>query len=367
MVVGGDFFDFVPMDTAIGIAAGDVCGKGISAALLMVMVRTLLRHVAIETDEPAPVLALLNRALCRDLPASLFVTLTLAVADPERPGHLRISSAGHPRPLHVPAHAGAVPLAAGALPLGVLEDAVFGAVELAHGDALVLYRRRHRDSGGGRDPPRVEGLLRSMEELRDGGAGAFLHALVEDFERRAAGRMRDDVAIAVLPPGPRVGLMRMSAAGGPGSGAILGAVTAPAVAETLDITSEATQLARARAWIASTLERHHVPRDHRVALVTAAGELCANAMKHAYAGAPGQPIHLTVRVAGDRSVVEVEDFGYPFDPARYAEPDLDSVPDLGLGIFIARRLTDECSFDTGRARGTRWTLVKYLQRQTLPG
>ena len=81
-----------------------------------------------------------------------------------------------------------------------------------------------------------------------------------------------------------------------GPGAILAAVTTPGVAETLDITSEATELARARAWIASALERHDVPREHRVALVTAAGELCANAIKHAYAGAPGHPIHLTVRV-----------------------------------------------------------------------
>jgi anti-sigma regulatory factor (Ser/Thr protein kinase) len=156
-------------------------------------------------------------------------------------------------------------------------------------------------------------------------------------------------------------------AGHPGPGAILGAVTTPAGAESLDITSEATQLARARAWIASTLERHQVPREDRVALVTAAGELCANAIKHAYAGAPGHRIHLTVRVATDRSVVEVEDFGRPFDPSRYVEPDLDSAPERGLGLFIVRRLTDECSFDTERTRGTRWTLVKYLQRKALPG
>ncbi|HXL46523.1 MAG TPA: response regulator, partial [Candidatus Binatia bacterium] len=42
-MVGGDFFDIFPMGERIGVAVGDVSGKGIPAALLMVMVRTLLR------------------------------------------------------------------------------------------------------------------------------------------------------------------------------------------------------------------------------------------------------------------------------------------------------------------------------------
>jgi sigma-B regulation protein RsbU (phosphoserine phosphatase) len=201
MVVGGDFFDFVPMGASVGVAIGDVCGKGISAALLMVMVRTLLRHVAVEGDDPARVLTALNLALCRDLPASLFVTLTLATADPRRPGHLRVASAGHPPAVVLPAEATATLAAAGGLPLGVLEDATFETVDvdLGHGDALVLYTDGVIDTVADEgERPGVAGLVRSIEQLRDGDAGALLHALVDEVERRAAGRMRDDVAIVVL-------------------------------------------------------------------------------------------------------------------------------------------------------------------------
>ncbi len=50
-IVGGDFFDIFPMGERLGVVVGDVSGKGIPAALLMVMVRTLLREIA--RDLPA--------------------------------------------------------------------------------------------------------------------------------------------------------------------------------------------------------------------------------------------------------------------------------------------------------------------------
>ena len=97
-VVGGDFFDLVPMGDRIGVAVGDVSGKGIPAALLMVMTRTLLRAIARDLEEPGAVLSRLNRSLCLDMPPSMFVTLILAVLDPRDVGGLALSGAGHPDP-----------------------------------------------------------------------------------------------------------------------------------------------------------------------------------------------------------------------------------------------------------------------------
>ena len=114
---------------------------------------------------------------------------------------------------------------------------------------------------------------------------------------------------------------------------------------TLALTSDPEQLARMRAWLRRVL--------------TAVGELCTNAIKHAYGGGGGQPIHLTVTAFEDRLVVEVEDFGRPFDPARYVPPDLDARPEHGVGLFLARSLVDSLAPDVARPRGTRWVLVKY--------
>jgi anti-sigma regulatory factor (Ser/Thr protein kinase) len=125
------------------------------------------------------------------------------------------------------------------------------------------------------------------------------------------------------------------------------------------MSSEAQQLARLREWLRAELGRLGVDRKTGAALVLAVGELCANSIEHAYEGRGGQPIHVSIRGLEDRLEIEVEDFGRAFDASRYVEPDLDALPDHGLGVHLVRRISDAVSIDVRRERGTRWTLVKF--------
>jgi anti-sigma B factor antagonist len=125
------------------------------------------------------------------------------------------------------------------------------------------------------------------------------------------------------------------------------------------MSSEAEDLARLRAWLRGALGDLGVERAVQAELVLAVGELCANSIEHAYEGRAGQPIHVSVAGHADRLVIEVEDFGRAFDRSRYTEPDLDSLPDHGLGIHLVHRIADSVAIDVARAAGTRWTLVKY--------
>jgi sigma-B regulation protein RsbU (phosphoserine phosphatase) len=203
-VVGGDFFDIIPMGDRIGVAVGDVSGKGIPAALLMVMVRTLLREIARTLGEPAPVLAALNRSLCRDMPPSMFVTLVLAVLDEAAPGRVVLASGGHPDPLIVrAAGAGAVAGlgdAAGTV-LGVFDDSLFRhtTLELGRGDALVLLTdgilEAQEESG---QRPGVRAVLPLLERERDRPPPALARALCEDVLRRGGSRIQDDMTVFVL-------------------------------------------------------------------------------------------------------------------------------------------------------------------------
>ena len=127
----------------------------------------------------------------------------------------------------------------------------------------------------------------------------------------------------------------------------------------LVITSESAELARVRVWLRERLSEIGVPRHEQSGLQVAVGEVASNSIKHAYGGQAGQPIHIAVESRGDSVVIEIEDFGTPFDPARYRDPNLDEPNEGGMGLYIARRLADEFSFDLARERGTRWTLVKY--------
>ena len=119
------------------------------------------------------------------------------------------------------------------------------------------------------------------------------------------------------------------------------------------MSSEAPALARLREWLRAELAALGVERQTGAALVLAVGELCANSIEHAYEGRGGQPIDVSLQGFEDRLVIEVEDFGRPFDASSYVEPDLDTVPDHGLGLHLVHRIADSVSVDVRRERGTR--------------
>jgi serine phosphatase RsbU (regulator of sigma subunit) len=97
--VSGDLYDFFRLgDGRLAFFIGDVSGKGMPAALFMIAVRTLCRHLAATGDGPAITLRRLNDALADDNPSGMFVTLAHGVYAPAA-GEITLASAGHPMPL----------------------------------------------------------------------------------------------------------------------------------------------------------------------------------------------------------------------------------------------------------------------------
>ena len=97
--VGGDFYDFFPLASGrIGLAIGDVSGKGVSGALLMARLTSVLRAAAARSEHPASVLEELNELVFAENDEGMFVTANFAVLDPES-GRLEIANAGHLLPI----------------------------------------------------------------------------------------------------------------------------------------------------------------------------------------------------------------------------------------------------------------------------
>ena len=97
--VSGDLYDFLAVDGGrLAFFVGDVSGKGMPAALFMVAVRTLCRHLATAGEGPAQTLTKLNTSLSADNPSGMFVTLVHGIYDPAS-GQVTAASGGHPPPL----------------------------------------------------------------------------------------------------------------------------------------------------------------------------------------------------------------------------------------------------------------------------
>jgi phosphoserine phosphatase RsbU/P len=97
--VSGDLYDLLELsDGRLAFFLGDVSGKGMPAALYMVAVHTLGRHLAASGNLPSQTLARLNGALVADNPSGMFVTLAHGTCD-RSTGEVVLTSAGHPMPL----------------------------------------------------------------------------------------------------------------------------------------------------------------------------------------------------------------------------------------------------------------------------
>ena len=96
--VGGDFYDFFLIDDDhLGLVMADVSGKGVPAALFMVIAKTLIKNRAMMGGGPAEVLRYVNEQLCEGNEAELFVTVWLAIVELST-GRGLAANAGHEHP-----------------------------------------------------------------------------------------------------------------------------------------------------------------------------------------------------------------------------------------------------------------------------
>lgn len=98
--VGGDFYDFFLIDDDhLALVMADVSGKGVPAALFMVIAKTLIKnHAQLGEYSPAKVLMSANEQLCEGNKAELFVTVWLAVLEIST-GKGKAANAGHEHPV----------------------------------------------------------------------------------------------------------------------------------------------------------------------------------------------------------------------------------------------------------------------------
>jgi len=167
--IGGDLYDFLPYSLSrLGIAIGDVSGKGAPAAIYAALVSGILRsHAPIEPG-PAEMLSAVNLSLAERRIAAQFVSIIYAVWDDER-RTLLVANSGLPLPLYC--HDGKIePIEATGLPLGLFDEADYdeftfkakpGDMFVFFSDGILDARNRHGQSFG---PERVQEIVAGCAE-----------------------------------------------------------------------------------------------------------------------------------------------------------------------------------------------------------
>ncbi|WP_051367361.1 PP2C family protein-serine/threonine phosphatase [Hamadaea tsunoensis] len=154
--VGGDWYDAFRLPSGhTGLVIGDVAGSGLAAAVIMGRIRSALRAYALEDDDPAEVLARLDRKIQLFEPGALATAAYVVI--PPAGDVMHLSLAGHLPPVYAGPGAPARPVDTRPdLPLGVFPDAPrrtytlpfpTGATLLLYTDGLVERRDRVIDDG----------------------------------------------------------------------------------------------------------------------------------------------------------------------------------------------------------------------------
>jgi len=150
--VGGDFYDVIPVENGFVALVGDVCGKGVPAALLASMVQGMLHaQVSLQAGQQVgggpslvEIVQSVNGFVCTRAPAEKYVTLAiLRYRHPENAGGValvELINGGHVRPLLVRADGTVETIEDGDPPVGLLEFSRFHTIPLtlAVGERIVL-------------------------------------------------------------------------------------------------------------------------------------------------------------------------------------------------------------------------------------
>jgi len=200
--LGGDLYDFYEIgEGVLGLAIGDVAGKGVPAALYGAFASGTVRSRAFERHPPADVLRRVNRTLCTRGVDGLFCTLAYALFDFVQ-RTVTLANSGLPYPLHYRAStARCEPIVLPGLPLGAFEAATYDerVIDLEPGDVVVFHTDGVSEARAGSEDYGLARLRRQVEEHAAASAARLGERILADVNEFMGATPRpDDLTLLIV-------------------------------------------------------------------------------------------------------------------------------------------------------------------------
>jgi len=194
--VGGDYFDYIAMpDGRLAVIVADVVGHGVAAALLMAKLSTEVRFSLASQLRPATALTQLNATFSNGRMEDRFVTLVMAVLNPDT-HEVTIVNAGHMAPLlrRVAGDVEETGEDVVGLPLGVASDTTYDqfVMSLAPGELVALYTDGINEAQNNQGHPYTIDRIRQQVGTTAEDAGSLGRNIIADFRQFIGARPQDD-------------------------------------------------------------------------------------------------------------------------------------------------------------------------------
>ena len=325
--VGGDFYDFFLVDDDhLAIVMADVSGKGVPAALFMMISKTLLKSAAQSGLSPKAVLEKVNNQLCENNDAEMFVTVWLGILEIST-GKMKCANAGHEYPA-IMRRGGGFQLFKDkhGLVLAGMEGARYREyeLELNEGDRLFVYTDGVPEATNADTVLYgTDRMLHALNEAKDLSCCELLASLHRDVDAFVgAADQFDDITMLCIE-------LRTVANGMKKIG----------IAPTLDKLPEAT------GFFEDILSAANAPMKVIAQVNVAVDEIFSNIAR--YSGATAATLGCSL--ADGRMTLRFSDNGRPYDPTGKPDPDTTLSAEErdigGLGIFMVKKIMDEVTYE----------------------
>jgi phosphoserine phosphatase RsbU/P len=326
--VGGDFYDFYFIDNNnLAVVIADVSGKGVPAALFMVITKTLIKNCSF-CKSPKNVLESVNKKLCENNEADMFVTAFMGIYNIAS-GRFLYVNAGHNPPIVKRQGSGCEVLETEpGFVLAWMENARYKEKEitLKPGDVLYLYTDGVTEAMNGKKELFGEQrLVAALNADKDYPPKELLSAVKREVDKFADGaEQADDITMLAIKIN----------------------YTVDSLVKEMKIEAKTENLDEVINFIAVELEKVGYPSDKKNEICIAVEEIFLNIAGYAYKPDNGN-VDISISTK-EKTMIRFEDTGRPYNPLEQPSPDLEKPLNEreigGLGVYMVRNIMDNVEY-----------------------
>jgi len=348
--IGGDYYDFFPLENGeIGIVVADIVGKGIPAALFMIMVKIIMQTHIISFDSPSKAMVKLNEIIYKDSVINKFVPLFYGILNPERQ-EFRYCNAGE-EPGLLFSNGRFTKLDTGSCPLGAWLDSEYieKKIVLKNQDIICIYTdgivEARNSKGQAFGEERFKTLLRRVTGRN---SSQITEGVVEGLQNFVGHHeQHDDLTMVVI-----------KAAAPADTSA---PVETPVTTYDLAVLSSKKHVGKVREEVDKICQKTGFSEKDTFNIKLAVNEAQANVIEHAYGGKETGEIKFKFLVYKNRLQIIIKDNGRGMDQKTIKnENHLEELEGSGLGVYLIKSLMDEVEYKRTSKVGTELWLTKYF-------
>lgn len=326
--VGGDFYNYLLIDDDhLAFMIGDASGKGIPAALFMMVTNIIVSNRAQMGDKPGQILTETNNRIYEHNQADMFVTLWLGILEIST-GKVTFANAGHDD--------AAVYRKGGefeyfkskhGLVVGAMPDIVYKdfEIQLNEGDKIFLYTDGVTEATNAeRKMFSLDRTLLELNKMKEASPQGIIEGIknsVNEFVGDAP--QFDDLTVLCLE--------------------YKGAENA----KTLKVDATEENIGAVNDFLGAFLEENNCPMKTQMQIELAIEEAYINVAKYAYGDGAGEA-EVTLSLDGNELTIELKDSGTPYNPLEKQDPDItlsaEERPIGGLGVFLVKKTMNSVSY-----------------------